>query len=327
MTIRARLGQAALALCLAATTAAAQETWVMASGYPEDSFFTKTIRQFIEEVESAADGELTIDLRPNGELIKLDAIRRAVQSGQVQLGEIRFGVYGNESPMYTLDSLPGLASDYEEAHRLMEAQDPWFDAAFEEMGMEVLTYMAWPGQGFFTNFEVTDGSEFDGVSLRIYSPATQRLGELLGFDATILPFAEVPQAFSTGLIESLFTSAQTGNDIQAWDYVDHFTYTGTSLSKNAIIVNARALSRLSPELQEAIREAGARATETAWQLSQEAADATVQVLVDNGMSVADGSPELQAKIDEISGQMLEEFRGEAAEDEIAVLDAYLATSE
>ena len=111
MTIRARLGQATLALCLAATTAAAQETWVMASGYPEDSFFTKTIRQFIEEVESAADGELTIDLRPNGELIKLDAIRRAVQSGQVQLGEIRFGVYGNESPMYTLDSLPGLASD------------------------------------------------------------------------------------------------------------------------------------------------------------------------------------------------------------------------
>lgn len=314
-----------LAASLSLATAAQAETWVMASGYPEDSFFTKNIRMFIDEVEAASDGDLTIDLRPNGELIKLDAIRRAVQSGQIQLGEIRFGVYGNESPMYTLDSLPNVAGNYDDAWKLMEAQKPWFDKVFGDAGAQVISYAPWPGQGFYTAFPVTDGSQFEDVKLRIYSPATQRMGELLGFEATILPFAEVPQAFSTGLIEALFTSAQTGTDIQAWDYVDHFTYTGSMHNKNAIVVNERALSRLSPELQEAIISAGERATERAWEMSKEAGAATVQELKDAGITVSDASPELQAKLAKIGDAMIEEWSASASPEEVEVLKAYQAS--
>ncbi|SIO06783.1 TRAP transporter substrate-binding protein [Vannielia litorea] len=311
---------------LALAPAAKAETWVMASGYPEDSFFTKNIRMFIDEVQEASGGELTIDLRSNGELIKLDAIRRAVQSGQIQLGEIRFGVYGNESPMYTLDSLPNVAGDYDAAWKLMEAQKPWFDKTFGEDGVKVISYAPWPGQGFYTAFPVTDGAQFEGVKLRIYSPATQRMGELLGFEATILPFAEVPQAFSTGLIEALFTSAQTGTDIQAWDYVKHFTYTGSMHNKNGIIVSERALASLSPELQEAIIAAGERATERAWEMSKEAGQETTQKLIDAGMTVTDASPELQAKLADIGAAMIEEWSASASPEEVEVLKAYQAAN-
>lgn len=326
MNAFAKLGMALATVCLA-STASAETKWVMASGYPEDSFFTQTIRQFIEDVETATDGEVQIDLRANGELIKLDAIRRAVQSGQVQLGEIRFGVYGNENPMYTLDSVPNVANDYDEARLLMEAQKPWFDKTFADAGMRILSYMPWPGQGFYTSFEVTDGSEFKDVKLRIYSPATQRMGELLGFQATILPFAEVPQAFSTGLIEALFTSAQTGVDIQAWDYASHFTYTGSMHNKNAIIINERALSRLDPKMQEAVIAAGEKATETAWKLSQEAGEARLKELQENGMTTSEASPELQAKLAEIGEQMTAEWKESASPEEVEVLDSYLASKE
>lgn len=170
-----RLG-AALALTCLASAAQAETKWVMASGYPEDSFFTKTIRQFIADVEAGTNGEVKIDLRPNGELIKLDAIRRAVQSGQIQLGEIRFGVYGNESPMYILDSVPNLANDYQAEKRLTDVQKPWFDKEFGASGMTILSYLPWPGQGFYTKFPVTDGSEFKDVKLRIYSPRRSAWG-------------------------------------------------------------------------------------------------------------------------------------------------------
>lgn len=273
-----------------ASGALAETTWVMASGYPEDSFFTKNIREFIKEVEEASNGELKIDLRSNGELIKMDAIRRSVQSGQIQIGEIRFGIYGNESPMYTLDSLPNVAGNYDDAIKLMEAQKPWFDKTFGKAGMKVIAYEPWPGQGFYTKFPVTDGSEFAGVKLRIYSPATLRMGELLGFEATILPYAEVPQAFSTGLINALFTSAQTGVDIQAWDYVTHFTYSGSMHNKNGIIVNERAFRRLDKSVQDAVLKAGERATERAWEMSKEAAALTTQELEKHGMIVSEASP-------------------------------------
>ena len=98
---------------------------------------------------------------------------------------------------------------------------------------------------FYTKFPVNKVSDFNGKKLRIYSTATQQMGSMLGFNATILPFAEIPQAFSTGLIEALFTSPQTGIDIQAWDNTKHFTYAGAIFSKNAVIVTNKAFNALS----------------------------------------------------------------------------------
>ena len=327
MNVFSKITLTACAAISFAASASAETTWIMASGYPEDSFFTQNIRMFIEEVEEASNGELSIDLRSNGELIKLDAIRRAVQAGQIQLGEIRFGVYGNESPMYVLDSLPNVAGDYESSVRLMEAQKPWFDRVFEEDGMKILAYQPWPGQGFYTKFPIESVEQFDGVKMRIYSTSTQRMGELLGFDATILPYAEVPQAFSTGLIDALFTSGQTGNDIQAWDYVSDFTYTGSMHNKNGIIVNQRALGALPEDLQAAIVAAGEAATLRGYEMSRIAGENSVAVLKEHGMTVADASPELLQALEEIGEVMIEEWSAEASEDELAVLEAYRASSE
>lgn len=324
MSFTRSLTASAFALGLTASFAQAETTWIMATGFPEDSFFTKNVRMFIDEVETASKGELKIDLRPNGELIKLDAVKRAVQSGQIQIGELRFGVYGNESPMYTLDSLPNVAPNYETGWKLMEAQKPWFDKTFGDAGMQVIAYSVWPGQGFYTKFPVESLDQFNGVKMRIYSTATQRMGELLGFEATILPFAEVPQAFSTGLIEALFTSAQTGVDVQAWDYVKNFTYTGSMHNKNGIIVNSRALAALPQELQDAIIAAGARATERVWKMSDEAGKASQAKLIENGIAVVDASPELQAKMDEIGKQMIEEWSASVGPEELEVLSAYQA---
>lgn len=68
---------AALLTCATAAPAVAETHWTMASGYPDSSFFTQNIRQFIEAVEERTGGELKIDLRANDSLIKLDAIKRA----------------------------------------------------------------------------------------------------------------------------------------------------------------------------------------------------------------------------------------------------------
>lgn len=324
MTMTARLLGAALALGLGAGIASAETTWTMASGYPEANFFTKNIRAFIDEVETASNGALKIDLRPNDELIKLDAVKRAVQSGQVPIGEIRLGVYGNEDPVYLLDSVPSLAGDYAAAAKMAEAQKPYFDKIFEEKGMKVLAYVPWPGQGFFTKFPVTDGHEFDGVKIRIYSQATKEMAEKLGFQATILPFAEVPQAFSTGLIESLFTSAQTGVDIQVWDYAKNFTYAGAIHSKNAIIVNKRAFDALDPAVQEALVEAGRKATERGFKMSEEANATTIATLKEHGVTVTDASPELMKKLSDVGGEMATEWTAGANDAQKAVLSAYQA---
>lgn len=330
MTIQVRTFKGPLSIAVFAAVglvitapSAAQTSWTMASGYPDDSFFTENIRAFIEEIEEASGGELTIDLRSNSSLIAHDAIKRAVQSGQVQIGEIRLAVYSNEDPMYGMDNLPNLVTTYDEAWELKEAQAPYFDELFESNGMRIITYVPWPGQGFYTKEPVESLGDLEGQSLRIYSRETQQMGDMLGMEATILPFAEVPQAFSTGLIESLWTSAQTGVDVQAWDYVDHFTYTGSMHNKNAIIVNGAAFDALDEQLQEIVLEAGARASERGWQMSEEAGERQAATLEENGITLADAPDDVMERMQEIGESMVNDWREGVDEEHIEVLETYL----
>ncbi len=323
MNRRALIASAALALTMGlAAPAFAQTSWTMASGYPESSFFTQNIRQMIKEIEEKSGGKLKIDLRSNDSLIKLDAVKRAVQSGQIQIGEIRLGVYGNEAAMYNLDNIPGVATTYEQATKLKDAQKPFFEAMFKKNGLRAITYVAWPGQGFYTKEPLKGLADLKGQKLRIYSKQTQIMGEKLGMEALILPFAEVPQAFSTGMIQSLWTSAQTGTDVQIWDYVKHFTYTGTMHNKNAILVNERAFRQLDPATQKVVLEAGEAATARGWELSRKAGEERENVLKSHGMTVAQSPKDILDAIEMAGKGMVADWLATASAEEKAVYETY-----
>ena len=323
MNRRAFLASASFAISFGlAMPAFSQTSWTMASGYPESSFFTQNIRQMIKEIEEKSGGKLKIDLRSNDSLIKLDAVKRAVQSGQVQIGEIRLGVYGNEAAMYNLDNIPGVATTYDQATKLTEAQAPFFEAMFKKSGLRAITYVAWPGQGFYTKQPLKGLADLKGQKLRIYSKQTQIMGEKLGIEALIMPFAEVPQAFSTGMIQSLWTSAQTGTDVQIWDYAKHFTYTGTMHNKNAILVNERAFRQLDAATQKVVLEAGEAATKRGWELSKKAGEEREAMLKSHGVTIAQSPKDILDAIEVAGKGMVDEWLAAATADEKAVYETY-----
>jgi len=318
--MRLKLAAAAVAAMVASPAAAVD--WIMASGYPDSNFHTKNIKTFIEDVKSTSS--VNIQLNPNDTLIKLDAIKTALQRGQIPIGEIRLGVYGNEDPMYILAGLPFIAGNYADAWLLKDLQKGYFDAIFEKQGLKILYYAPWPGQGFYTKFPVSSVEDFKGKKLRIYSTATQQMGEMLGFDATILPFAEIPQAFSTGLIEALFTSPQTGIDIQAWDNTSDFTYAGAIFSKNAVVVGKRYFDGLSAADQAAILAAAAKAELRGWEMSAATTAAQMKILSDNGMTTAKAPPAVIERMQEIGAEMMKTWKADASPEAVAVLERYIA---
>jgi len=160
------LASAAIGAGMLATAGNAQAVeWIMASGYPDSNFLTKNLKMFVEDVKAGTS--VDIQLNSNDSLIKLDAIKTSVQRGQIPIGEIRLGVYGNEDPMYVLAGLPFIAPDYAAAWLLKDLQKEYFDAIFKKAGMRVLFYQPWPGQGFYTKFPVTKVDDFKGKKLRI----------------------------------------------------------------------------------------------------------------------------------------------------------------
>src|SRR5699024_9170872 len=95
--------------------------------------------------------------------------------------------------------------------------------------------------------------------------------------------AEVPQAFSTGVIEAMITSPATGVDTQAWDFVEHYYDTRAMIPWNIVVVNEQMFQALDPATQEALVEAAAAAEERGWEAAPKETDKLVATLEEHGM--------------------------------------------
>ena len=118
--MRFQLSAAVAAVALAGA-AHAQTKWDLPAGYPATNFHTENINAFAADIDKASGGKLKITVHPNAALFKAPEIKRAVQGGQAQIGEILLSGYSNEDPLFGLDSVPFLATSYSAAAKLWKA--------------------------------------------------------------------------------------------------------------------------------------------------------------------------------------------------------------
>jgi len=327
MLSRRNLLAATGAAGLAATgrDAAAQGTrWQMATPYPDGNFHTRNIRGFIDEVQAASGGRLQIQLNSNATLLPMAQIKNGVARAQVQLGEILLTAYSNEDVFFDADAIPQLVTNFTEAKKLADLQKPFIEARLARQGMSLLYMVPWPPAGLYAQAPITTIEGLRGMRFRTFSPATNRFAAIIGAQPTLVQAAELAQAFATGVVQAQITSAQTGVDTSAWDYARIFTPLGFSMTKNAVMVNRRALDALPADLQQAIRAAAMRAEARGYELATEAQRSTESTLGQRGMQIVPPTPEFLDGLRRVSAQMTNEWVERAGEDGKRLIDAYRA---
>jgi TRAP-type C4-dicarboxylate transport system substrate-binding protein len=280
----------------------------------------------VQDLEQASGGRLGIALHTNGSLLPLPQIKRGVQTAQVQMGEILISAYGNEDPFFEVDGIPQLVTNYEEAKRLMELARAPIEARLQRQGLSLLYMVPWPPSGFYTNFPVDTIEALRGTRMRTFNVMTNRFATLVGATPTLVQAAEIPQAFATGVVNAMVTSAATGVDSVAWDYAKIFTPIGFTFTRNAVFINRRALEALPADLQNKVREAAATAETRGWQMSAEARDSAQATLASRGMAVQQPSQALLDGMSRVSETMVQEWVAKAGEDGAKLIAAYRARS-
>lgn len=312
---------ALLATSLAATGVQAAK-WNMPTPYGDANLPTKIAHAFAEEITATSNGEIEVTVHSGASLIKHPEIPRAVKTGQVQLGEIFIGIMGNTHPVFKHDNIPFLATNYEDAEKLWNAARPEVEKQLEREGMTLLYTVPWPAQSLYTKKPVAKLEDLQGLKMRAYSPSTSRLADLMNTTPTTVQVPEIPQAFSTGIIDAMITSPSTGANGQAWDYLSHYTDIAAWIPKNVIVANTRAFKRLSAETQKAIMDAAAKAEAKGWEGVRAQAKMDTDTLAANGIQVSAPSAELMSALQEIGTVMVDEWKAEAPEEVSAILSAY-----
>lgn len=312
----------AMACALPATSAWAQTKWDLAAAYPATNFHTENMAQLVSDVDKATAGKFKITLHANAALFKAPEIKRAVQGGQAQMGEILLVNFQNEWQIYGADGQPFLASSYAESKRLYQAQKPFLEKKLAEQGMVLLYSVAWPPQGIYTKKPVNSAADLKGIKWRAYSPATARIAELVGAQPVTVQAAEFSQALATGVVEATMTSGATGVDSKLYEHLKYYYDTQAWLPKNAVIVNKKAFDALDKPLQEALLKAGADAEARGWAASERVNTDTLAKLKAEGMQVLPPSAQLKADMTKVGDTMLKEWLDKAGPEGKALVDNY-----
>ena len=314
---------AGLAGLLAATLpASAQTKWNLPAAYPADNFHTENLVQFAKEAGEATGGKLQIQVHANASLFKAPEIKRAVQTGQAQLGEVLMSLHENEDPIYGLDVVPFLATSFEQSRRLWTAQRAGVEKKLASQGMMLLYAIPWPPQGIYAKKEINSVEDMRGLKWRAYNVGTSRIAELVGAQPVTIQAAELPQALATGTVNSYMSSGATGYDSKSWESLTHFYDTQAWLPKNMIFVNKAAFDALDKGSQDGLLATAKAAEERGWRLSREKTKWYTDQLAAKGMKVQPPSEALSTGFRKIGEQLTADWLKKAGADGQAIVDGY-----
>jgi TRAP-type C4-dicarboxylate transport system substrate-binding protein len=300
----------------------AQTQWDLPTSYAASAFHTKNIVQFAADVEKATAGSLKIVVRPGGEMIKHAEIKRAVSDGKAAVGEVLISLAADEAPVYGVDSIPFLATGYDGARKLYEAQKPFLERQLAKEGLVLLFSVPWPPQGVYAKREIQSIGELQGLKFRTYNAMTRRIAELAGAQPTQIEVPDLPAAFASGRVDIMITSASSGVQSKAEQYLTHYIDTQAWVPRNMVFANEAAIDRLSAAEKKALTEAAGAAEDRGWKLSIEEMTIKTKALKDAGIMVLSPSAELRSGLAKIGGVIASEWAASAGADGEAMLAAY-----
>jgi TRAP-type transport system periplasmic protein len=314
-----------IAACLAvflSATSFAQTKWDLPTGYATGSFQTENVQAFANDVDKATAGKLKITLHANGSLYKANEIKRAVQTGQTQAGEFILSGASNENALFGVDSIPFLATSYDDARRLYAAQKPALEKLLASQGMKLLFSVPWPAQSLYSVKPINGPEDLKGTKMRAYNPATTRIAQLLKAQPTTIQLAELGQALATGTVENFLTSSASGVENKLFEQTKYFYSVAAWLPRNATVVSQKAFDALEKPAQDAVMKAATTAEQRGWQMSEQKDAEFIKELVAKGMKVAPPSESLKKELVAIGETMTADWIKAAGGDGQAIVSAY-----
>lgn len=316
---------AATALTAASALPAVAETWDMPMAYSASNFHSATGAEFAQCVTTGTGGEIEIVTHPSGSLFKGADIKRAIQTGQAPIGERLLSGHQNENALFGFDSIPFLATSFDDSDKLWKAAKPAIEKLLAEQNLTLLYAVPWPPQGLYFKNEVNSVAEMKGIKFRSYNNATSRLAELTGMLPVTIEAAEISQAFATGVAESMVSSGSTGYDRKVWESLGFFYEVDAWLPRNYVMVNSEVWADTADAHKNVIKGCAELAEYAGNWRAKEYTGFTLQGLRDGGMTVGPASDQMVGELKEIGVTMTNEWLEAAGDEGKAIVDAFKAS--
>ena len=326
-------GVPAAVVCVTAASAAVAQsvTLSFATNTPPSNMRGDAETIFIEELEKASNGEITVIPYWGASLMEGAEILGGVRDGVADMGFVNINYYPNQLLINSAFNLfPEGPSSYENiAWAFEEAYEriPELNQEFLDQGQRIVyKYGVTPYAGTFTT-PVESLEDMEGLRARAASRWYLNLLEGVGATPVSLPWGDLYQALQTNSIDGVFTNID-GIHRSSLDEAapNIFFMPDLWLAIPFIItINEAKWQSLTPEQQEAFDVAAENARERFSDVWDETIDSILQAQKDAGYNVvmaADEDVETFANLPEVQANQemwAEEARAAGVEDPEAIL--------
>jgi len=307
-----------------ALPAVAAEKWDLPMAYSGSNFHSVTGAEFAKCVTTGTGGDIEITTHPSGSLYAGADIKRAIQTGQVQIGERLLSSHQNEDALFGWDSVPFLVGSFDEHETLYEIAKPHLEELLAGQNLTLLYSAPWPPQGLYFREAISSVAEMDGIKFRSYNNATARLAELSGMLPVSIEAAEISQAFATGVADAMVSSGSTGYDRKVWESLNYFYTVDAWLPRNYMLINTGTWDGLSDGHKNIITACSELAEYAGTWRAKEYTGFTLAGLVAGGMTVEPANEVLMGELRAIGETMTAEWLEAAGDTGQAIVDAYKA---
>ena len=249
------------------TLAHAQEkviTWKLAGvwGPGDASHMPDTFAKLINE---KSGGRLKVLTYPGGQLYGAKELFGALQKGLIELCDIPTGWWGDTIPLYKLPDFPFYLRDNRELRAMLEGGlwDLWQKEA-DKVGIKVLTTYGWSGLQCFSIRPIRTLEDAHGQKWRVYTPPLSQAVKNLGASPVTIGIPETYQAFERGVIDAGYMGVTWAYSYKWHEVAKYITKVDLGVPAQAFFANKKALEALSPDLKNAVIQAGQEAQKISW---------------------------------------------------------------
>ena len=264
----------------------AQTTLKGASMFDEEHAFTKTMREFERLVGEKYDGDVSFDLRLNGELgVESDYVTYLNQGVAVDytiLAPSNMAVFSESVPLM---DMPFLFRDLDHWNAVLSSNvmAPLEDDLREAAGIVIIGYHGGGVRNLASAEPITNMEELAGHRMRVMgAPIQAQTFDAVGAAPSAIAYNEVYNAIQTGVIAGFENEAASIQNLKFYEVSPHISLTQHTITVRPIVMSARTFDALPANLQTAIMEAGAEAGAFGRALESSADGKILQEMADAG---------------------------------------------
>ncbi|WP_380054039.1 TRAP transporter substrate-binding protein [Falsihalocynthiibacter sp. SS001] len=220
------------------------------------------MQHFADRVKELTNGELDVEIYPDGQLGNLAESVEQVQSGIIDMTTAVPSILAEFVPEMQVFAVPFVFRDYDHWQAVVDGD---IGAKYSQLSEEkadavILGYFGGSVRNLVTSKKVTTLDDAKGLKVRLHPTEvlTAAWGSI-GIQPTVMAYGEIYNGLQLGVVDGLENEPEWVKRMKFYEQAPYITLTQHEIVTRPFIFSAKTMERLSPEQQEAVRTAGAEA--------------------------------------------------------------------